>query len=78
MNRINERFRELKAAGSKGFIPYITAGFPDMAATEELIRRLDAMEGIAAIEIGIPFSDPIGEPQGARGRGDAQEDTQHA
>lgn len=60
MNRIEESFGGLKAAGRKGFIPYITAGYPDMAATEELIRRLDAMS-VTAIEIGIPFSDPIAD-----------------
>ncbi len=31
-----------------------------MAATEEIIRRFDAL-GVAAIEIGIPFSDPIAD-----------------
>lgn len=60
MNRIDEKFNALKAEGRKGFIPYITAGFPSLAETEEIIRKFDAM-GVAAIEIGIPFSDPIAD-----------------
>lgn len=44
----------------KAVIPYVTAGLPDLDATGEIIRALgDA--GAAAIEIGIPFSDPMAD-----------------
>ena len=41
-------------------IPFLTVGFPDLAATLELVPALVAA-GADAIELGIPFSDPIGE-----------------
>lgn len=47
-------------ANNKALIPYVTAGLPDLDATGEIIRALgDA--GAAAIEIGIPFSDPMAD-----------------
>jgi tryptophan synthase alpha chain len=44
----------------KAFIPFITAGDPNLAVTEELIYALER-GGADLIEIGIPFSDPIAE-----------------
>lgn len=41
-------------------LPYLTGGYPDPSATQEWVRRLDA-EGIAAIEIGFPYSDSIAD-----------------
>ncbi len=45
---------------TKAVIPYITAGLPGMDATGEIIRSLRAA-GAAAIEIGLPFSDPMAD-----------------
>lgn len=39
------------------FIPYITAGDPDLTTTAEALRLLDAC-GADVIELGMPFSDP--------------------
>ncbi|MCF6285120.1 MAG: tryptophan synthase subunit alpha, partial [Candidatus Hydrogenedentes bacterium] len=36
MNRIDQRFQDLKAAGKTAFIPYITAGDPTLAQTEKI------------------------------------------
>ncbi|MGX7107585.1 tryptophan synthase subunit alpha [Hutsoniella sourekii] len=47
-------------AEGKAFIPYITAGYPDLESTEAYIQAL-AQEGASIIEIGIPFSDPTAE-----------------
>ena len=47
-------------ARAKAVIPYVTAGYPDMDTTGELIGVLDRC-GAAAIEIGIPFSDPVAD-----------------
>ncbi len=59
VNRIEARMNELKAAGQKAFITYITAGLPDMKTTKEIIK---AQEGITdVIELGIPFSDPTAD-----------------
>ena len=42
------------------FIPFVTAGHPDLDTTRELVIRL-AETGASLIEIGIPFSDPIAD-----------------
>ncbi|HMV51824.1 MAG TPA: tryptophan synthase subunit alpha, partial [Blastocatellia bacterium] len=60
MTRITERFNKLKAEGRKAFIPYITAGDPDLATTERLILAL-AEAGADVIELGVPFSDPMAD-----------------
>ena len=44
----------------KAFIPFITAGHPDLETTREIILSL-ARKGSAVIEIGIPFSDPVAD-----------------
>ena len=44
----------------KAFIPFITAGDPDLKTTKELILTM-AENGADLIEIGIPFSDPVAE-----------------
>ncbi|MEF8773349.1 MAG: tryptophan synthase subunit alpha [Halobacteriales archaeon] len=41
-------------------IPYVTAGDPDLAATGEYVRALER-GGADAIELGMPFSEPIAE-----------------
>lgn len=55
MSRIAEVFSKGKA-----FIPFITAGDPDLSITEILIPAM-AEAGADLIEIGIPFSDPVAE-----------------
>ena len=47
-------------ASGKAFIPFITGGDPDVETTEKLLYALHEA-GADAIEIGIPFSDPIAE-----------------
>jgi tryptophan synthase alpha chain len=60
MTRIEKTFQELKAANRKAFIPYITAGDPDLKTTADLILALDKA-GADIIELGVPFSDPIAD-----------------
>jgi tryptophan synthase alpha chain len=60
MSRITDRFELLKREGRKAFIPYITAGDPDLATTERLILAL-ADAGADVIELGAPFSDPMAD-----------------
>lgn len=55
MSRVSDVFQNGKA-----FIPFVTAGDPDLATTEQLIPAM-AEAGADLIEIGIPFSDPIAE-----------------
>lgn len=60
MNRIEAMFAERARKGGRAFIPYITAGFPDLERTEKIIALLDE-KGADLIELGIPFSDPIAD-----------------
>ena len=53
MSRIREKFGELKRSGRGGFIPFITAGDPDLATTERLLIEL-AKAGADIIELGVP------------------------
>jgi len=41
-------------------LPYITAGYPDLATTMEILRRIDPRRCLC-VELGIPFSDPIAD-----------------
>jgi tryptophan synthase alpha chain len=60
MNAIDSLFQRLRAQGRKAFIPFVTAGDPDLAGTELLVRTL-AEQGANLIEIGFPYSDPIAD-----------------
>jgi tryptophan synthase alpha chain len=60
MSRIREKFRELKRSRRGGFIPFITAGDPDLATTERLLLEL-GKAGADIIELGVPFSDPVAD-----------------
>ena len=60
MTRIEKRFQDLRAANKKAFIPYVTAGDPNLKTTAELILALDRA-GADVIEVGVPFSDPIAD-----------------
>lgn len=60
MNRIDDRFRKLKARGRKAFIAYLTVGFPNLRTNLQLIRDMER-RGVDIVELGIPFSDPIAD-----------------
>ena len=60
MSFIADAFASLKKEGKKGFIPFITAGDPDLQTTCELLIEL-AAEGATLIELGVPFSDPMAD-----------------
>jgi tryptophan synthase alpha chain len=60
MTRITTKFEELRREGRKAFIPYITAGDPDLETTERLLIAL-ADAGADVIELGVPFSDPMAD-----------------
>lgn len=60
MNRIEHKFKELKRANKKAFIAFITAGYPDLHTTEELIIEF-SKAGVDIIELGVPFSDPLAD-----------------
>jgi len=60
MSRIRDTFAQLKRSSRGGFIPFITAGDPDLVTTELLLVEL-AAAGADIIELGVPFSDPIAD-----------------
>jgi len=60
MSRIADTFGKLKEAGRKGFIPFITAGDPNLETTHDLILEL-AGAGATLIELGVPFTDPMAD-----------------
>jgi tryptophan synthase alpha chain len=60
MSRIRDTFAELKHTGRGGFIPFITAGDPDLVTTELLLVEF-ATVGADIIELGVPFSDPVAD-----------------
>lgn len=57
---MTKTIKEVFAEKKKVFIPFITAGDPDLDTTEKLIYAMEKA-GAGIIEIGIPFSDPIAE-----------------
>ncbi len=56
MNRIEQLFKEKKDILNI----YVTAGFPNLNDTIEIIQEL-ANSGVDMVEIGMPFSDPLAD-----------------
>ncbi|MBO0706418.1 MAG: tryptophan synthase subunit alpha, partial [Candidatus Dormibacteraeota bacterium] len=50
----------LRGNGRIHLVPYLMAGFPDREGSVALGRRY-AAAGAAAIEVGVPFSDPLAD-----------------
>ena len=59
-NRLTAAFAELRAAGKKTVLPFLTAGYPDLATTEALLNDIEK-RGARVCELGVPFSDPIAD-----------------
>ena len=60
MNPIDNLFGSLRATKRRAFMPFITAGDPDIAFTRELLPVVTEA-GASLIEVGFPFSDPIAD-----------------
>jgi len=60
LGRIEDAFSQLNREGKRGFIPYITAGDPDLQTTRALLVEL-SNSGATLIELGVPFSDPMAD-----------------
>ncbi len=60
MSKIDQLFERLRREQRKAFMPFVTAGDPNLdftcAAIREFVRR-----GSSLCEIGIPYSDPIAD-----------------
>lgn len=57
---IDQTFAAARADGRLAFMPFITAGDPDVAMTARVISQL-ADAGVDLIEVGFPYSDPIAD-----------------
>jgi len=58
--KIAETFQRLRSAGRKAFIPFVTAGDPDLETTVALVLEMER-SGSHIVELGIPFSDPLAD-----------------
>ena len=59
-NRIDNRFKILKAEGRSALVTFITAGDPDRKTSANMLRGLPRA-GADIIELGVPFSDPMAD-----------------
>ena len=58
MSRLGPAFE--RARGRTGLVPFVTAGYPTLDASLEMLHGFASL-GARAVEIGIPFSDPIAD-----------------
>jgi tryptophan synthase alpha chain len=57
---IADTFAQLRAKKQMAYMPFIPAGYPDLATTEKILPALE-QAGASIIEVGIPFSDPVAD-----------------
>jgi len=60
MTRIDDTFARLRAEGKKAFVAYIMAGDPDVDVSLAIMKGLPGA-GVDAIELGLPFTDPMAD-----------------
>ncbi|HKQ46299.1 MAG TPA: tryptophan synthase subunit alpha [Rhizomicrobium sp.] len=60
MHRLSDTFARLKKEGRAAFVPFITAGDPDMETSFAILEKLPAA-GADVIELGMPFTDPMAD-----------------
>mgnify|MGYP003301119117 CR=1 FL=1 len=59
-SRISKVFKDLSLNNRSAFIPYITAGDPDIELSQLILESLP-LGGADIIEVGMPFSDPMAD-----------------
>jgi len=60
MSALEVKFKELREKGEKAFIPFLTAGYPNLEVSLQLIKEL-ARQGADVIELGIPYGDSLAD-----------------
>ena len=60
MNRYHTMFSRLEQEKAGAFIPFVTIGDPNLDQSYTIIRTL-ILAGADALELGLPFSDPIAD-----------------
>jgi tryptophan synthase alpha chain len=58
-SRLTQTWSALRATRRTGLVPYLTAGFPTLAASRAALRAAD--EHADVLEVGVPFSDPLAD-----------------
>ena len=61
MRSISSSILDDKKQNGIGIIPFVTSGFPNISLSKDIILNLLDEKLCSAIEVGIPFSDPIAE-----------------
>ncbi len=71
MERYETLFAQLKIAEEGAFVPFVTLGDP---GPEQSLKIIDALieGGADALELGIPFSDPLADGPTIQWRGPAR------
>jgi tryptophan synthase alpha chain len=60
VSRLRDAFRTAGRAKRAAFVPYVTAGDPNLARTVDIVHALERA-GADVLELGVPFSDPIAD-----------------
>jgi tryptophan synthase alpha chain len=60
MKRIEKKFKTLRKQNKKAFIAFITAGYPNLKTTVELVKEFE-QSGVDIVELGVPFTDPMAD-----------------
>jgi tryptophan synthase alpha chain len=60
MSAIDTLFETLRSQGRRAFMPFVTAGAPNLEFTSAVLKELVA-RGSSMCELGIPYSDPIAD-----------------
>ena len=60
MNRIENKFAELKKVGETAIVGFITAGDPYFDKSVEIVKLM-CKGGLDVLELGVPFSDPTSD-----------------
>ncbi|OTA20058.1 tryptophan synthase subunit alpha [Xenorhabdus beddingii] len=60
MKRYEQRFKQLESQNQGAFVPFVTLGDPNPELSLEIIDTLIS-GGADALELGIPFSDPLAD-----------------
>ena len=60
MSRLADTFARVRKEGRAAFVPFITAGDPNMETSFAILKQLPAA-GADVIELGMPFTDPMAD-----------------
>ncbi len=60
-NRLERALAERRKRSARSLAPYVTAGDGGLETTLAVLRALAEVDGVACVELGLPFSDPIAD-----------------